>query len=93
VRKGNPVTIALRPEKMQLEWQEPVAPANAIDGLIGSVAYFGDGSHYLVKIADREQCLAVALQNSAQHRAAPDTRSRQVWLTWQSESAILLPRE
>jgi ABC-type Fe3+/spermidine/putrescine transport system ATPase subunit len=89
---GAAVTVAVRPEKVQIAW-EPCQAANAIIGRVDAEAYFGDRSHYYVEVDGMTRRVAVALQNAQRSLDNAEARGRQVWLTWPTESAVLLPRE
>lgn len=91
--QGRPVTVAVRPEKIELQWQRPADTVNAIPGKVSSDAYFGDRSHYFVEVAKLKSRFAVAMQNSRPSAAASDSRGRDVWLTWNAEAAVLLSRD
>jgi spermidine/putrescine ABC transporter ATP-binding subunit len=90
---GGPVTVAVRPEKVRIEWDRPVEPVNAIEGRVGAEAYFGDRSHYFVEVPGLGYRIAVAHQNAARTLDNSEARGRTVWLTWRIDSAVLLPRE
>jgi spermidine/putrescine ABC transporter ATP-binding subunit len=91
--RGAAVTVAVRPEKIHLEWQRPLQAVNALAGRIDAEAYLGDRSHYLVDIAGLKDPIAVALQNAERASERGDPRGRAVWLTWPAEAAILLQRD
>jgi spermidine/putrescine ABC transporter ATP-binding subunit len=91
--RGAAVTLAVRPEKIQLEWQRPLQAVNALAGQIDAEAYLGDRSHYYVEIPGLKHRVAVALQNAGRAFDRSDTRGRDVWLTWPTEAAVLLQRE
>ena len=67
--------------------------ANAIVGRLDAEAYLGDRSHYYVEVPGLERRVAVALQNAQRSLDNAEARGRQVWLTWPTKSAVLLPRE
>ena len=93
VGPGAEVTVAVRPEKVHLEWQQPGQAVNSIIGRVDAEAYFGDRSHYYVEVPGVARRVAVALQNAQRSLDNAEARGRQVWLTWPTESAVLLPRE
>jgi ABC-type Fe3+/spermidine/putrescine transport system ATPase subunit len=93
VAPGAAVTVAVRPEKVHIEWQQPAQNVNAIIGHVHAEAYFGDRSHYFVEVPGLNRRVAVALQNAQRSLDNAESRGRQVWLTWPTESAVLLPRE
>ncbi|MGH6933041.1 MAG: ABC transporter ATP-binding protein [Dongiaceae bacterium] len=93
VSQGSEVTIAVRPEKVRIEWSRPGQGANAIEGRVSAEAYFGDRSHYYVDVPGLQRRVAVALQNVTRSLDNTESRNATVWLTWPTESAVLLPRE
>jgi spermidine/putrescine ABC transporter ATP-binding subunit len=95
VGPGAPVTVAVRPEKVHLEWTSPAGAGavSAIAGHVSAEAYFGDRSHYFVEVPGLDRRIAVALQNAQRSLDNTEARGRQVWLTWATDSAVLLPRE
>jgi spermidine/putrescine ABC transporter ATP-binding subunit len=88
-----PVTVAIRPEKVQLAWERPSGSGNVIEGTIGNEAYLGDRSHYYISLKGSERRIAVAYQNMTRSLDNTDVRGRTVWLTWPTESTVLLPTE
>ncbi len=52
-RAGDPVGVALRPEKLVIERREDAAahPENSVDGVVEDIAYLGDMSVYRVRLA------------------------------------------
>ena len=61
-----------------------------VEGRMGPAAYLGDRSHFHVLLPGRELPVAVAVQNmesSAQGLASSD---QPVWLSFSSESVVLL---
>ena len=87
-----PVTVAVRPEKVQIQWDRPVNADNIIEGKVGPEAYFGDRSHYYVEVPGLNRPVAVAYQNQVRSLDNTESRGRQVWLTWHKDAAVLLPR-
>jgi ABC-type Fe3+/spermidine/putrescine transport system ATPase subunit len=92
VAANMPVTVAVRPEKVQIQWDRPARADNILEGRVGPEAYFGDRSHYYVEVAGVARPVAVANQNNIRSLDNAESRGRQVWLTWQKDAAVLLPR-
>lgn len=92
LQRGARVTIAIRPEKVQIGWERP-GGASAIEGQVGAEAYLGDRSHYYVQVAGHSRPIAVANQNMIRSLDNSELRGRAVWLSWPTEAAILLPAE
>ncbi|MCX7347450.1 MAG: ABC transporter ATP-binding protein [Alphaproteobacteria bacterium] len=93
VELGAEVTVAVRPEKVHIEWRAPKPKGNAIVGRIADESYLGDRSHYYVEVPGMIRRVCVAHQNAERFRRSIESHGRQVWLTWSTESAVLLPRE
>jgi spermidine/putrescine ABC transporter ATP-binding subunit len=90
VAAGAAVTIAVRPEKICLEWQRPTKSVNALGGMIEADAYLGDRSHYYVEVPGLDRRIAVALQNTGRASERGNSCGREVWLTWPIEAGLLL---
>jgi ABC-type Fe3+/spermidine/putrescine transport system ATPase subunit len=86
---GSAVTVAVRPEKLTLS-RQPVEGANAIAGQVSAQAYFGDRSHYYVRVSGVDRLIAVARQNAERSLADPSAIGSEVWISWAPEAAILL---
>jgi ABC-type Fe3+/spermidine/putrescine transport system ATPase subunit len=86
---GSTVSVAVRPEKLNLS-HEPKHNGNEIAGTVSAEAYFGDRSHYYVRVDGLERLIAVAHQNVDRSLDDPSAVGRPVWLSWAPEAAILL---
>lgn len=91
--KGNNLVVGLRPEKLKLDFEAPAEGDNIIEGKMGPAAYLGDRSHFHVIIPGIDQPVAVAVQNMDSAQAERATTGRPVWLSFSSESAVLLGDE
>jgi ABC-type Fe3+/spermidine/putrescine transport system ATPase subunit len=89
--QGAPVLVAIRPEKLQMSWDQPSLSVNTLAGKVNAVAYFGDRSLFYVNVDGCEKPLAVALQNDERRLDGGDPVGRPVWLSWNPDSAVLLP--
>jgi ABC-type Fe3+/spermidine/putrescine transport system ATPase subunit len=87
------VTVAIRPEKVQIGWDRPNQSHNVFEGRIGAEAYLGDRSHYYVEVPGMPKRVAVAYQNMARSLDNSSDQGRTVWLFWPPDSAILLPAD
>ncbi len=87
---GEPVLIAIRPEKMQLTFGRPGPGQNRVAGVLGPSAYLGDRSHFYVYLEGREEPVSVALQNLARNVERVG-RNQQVCLSWADDAVVLLP--
>jgi len=84
------VVVAIRPEKLRLHFKTPGEGANIIEGRMGPIAYLGDRSHFHVFLPGREQPVAVAVQNMKRPTAGLAASDQPVWLSFSSESVVLL---
>ena len=87
---GQPVTIAVRPEKIFIGKDAPEDPFDTrIKGVVDDLGYFGNRSLYRIRL-DSGKVVQVSAQN--RHRSA--TRSLDweddVWLSWRPRSAVVL---
>ena len=90
---GTDVLVAIRPEKLKLNFEAPGEGANIIQGRMGPAAYLGDRSHFHVFLPGREQPVAVAVQNVEQSEANLAAADQAVWLSFSDESVVLLRPE
>ncbi len=87
---GADVLVAIRPEKLKLNFEAPGEGVNTIKGRLGPAAYLGDRSHIHVFLPGREQPVAVAVQNMERSSAMPAASEQPVWLSFAGESVVLL---
>jgi ABC-type Fe3+/spermidine/putrescine transport system ATPase subunit len=90
---GNRVTVAVRPEKIQMQRGKPPVAENTVIGRLSSDVFFGDRSHYFVDVPKLKNRVAVAMQNSQVRPIAAEIRENDLWLTWSAHSAVLLTRD
>ena len=87
---GADVLVAIRPEKLKLNFEAPGEGANTVEGRMGPAAYLGDRSHFHVFLPGREQPVFVAVQNMGRSKVEPAESDQPVWLSFSSESVVLL---
>jgi putrescine transport system ATP-binding protein len=96
--EGMAVSVAVRPEKMVLQLEAPSAGQraqaveqgyNCVQGVISSLAYFGNETHYQVKLAGGME-LKVTRTNAARHHDAGLAREQQVYVWWDGSDAVVL---
>ena len=90
---GAYVLVAIRPEKLKLHFDAPGEGVNIVEGRMGPTAYLGDRSHFHVLLAGRDQPVAVAVQNMESSVEGLASADRPVWLSFSSESVVLLGPE
>ena len=94
------VSVAVRPEKIVLQ---PGAPTmsqrakveehghNCVQGVISAVSYFGNETHYQLRL-DSGMQLKVARTNSARHAEAGLQRDQRVHAWWDGSDVVVLTR-
>ena len=85
------VWVALRPEKIQVSRERPDGgDDNRIQGVVSEVAYRGDQSVYLVRLASGRQ-VRVTQPNTVRQGDADRIRwDDPVWLSWDSTSPVVV---
>jgi putrescine transport system ATP-binding protein len=89
---GATVWTAIRPEKITISRQQPVAVAaneNLVHGTVREIAYMGDMSIYLVQI-ESGKMMRVTLPNTMRGGERPIAREESVWLSWHGSSPVVL---
>src|SRR5512134_1077431 len=85
------VWVALRPEKIVLSRERPDGDGdNRVEGVVAEVAYRGDQSIYLVKLASGRQ-MRVTQPNMLRTGSGDRVRwDDKVWLSWDSSSPVVV---
>ncbi|HVY24682.1 MAG TPA: polyamine ABC transporter ATP-binding protein [Steroidobacteraceae bacterium] len=82
------VWVALRPEKIQMTLEQPAGAENWTQGVVQDVAYLGDSSIYLVRIASGK-VLRVTRPNVSRHDDSI-TWNQTVYLQWSGASPVVV---
>jgi putrescine transport system ATP-binding protein len=82
------VSVAIRPEKIQLTRDKPEQAENVVSGIVKEISYLGDVSRYLVRL-DTGTVVRATQPNVYRHeeRLAWDER---VWLHWHPSSIVVV---
>jgi ABC-type Fe3+/spermidine/putrescine transport system ATPase subunit len=89
---GDPVTVAVRPEKIEIDAAAPAAMLNVVSGRVIAGVFLGEQTEYRVRLehgADvvvRRQNLG---SNGTNSQIAPGA---QVYLSWRPDVSLVLPR-
>jgi putrescine transport system ATP-binding protein len=86
---GQSVSIALRPEKLQISSQQPSQRHNFEPGEIDDIAYLGSHSVYHVKL-DSGKLVLVTTMNDERWAGERLTWHDKVWVYWEDNSAVVL---
>jgi spermidine/putrescine ABC transporter ATP-binding subunit len=84
------VTIAVRPEKVELSLKKPTEKG-AINAAatVRDVAYYGDWSEVVTELADGSH-VSINVQNDRREAGSNAKRGDKVWVYWQPEDSLIL---
>jgi putrescine transport system ATP-binding protein len=83
------VWVAIRPEKVQLSLKRPEGNDNWTHGIVKEIAYMGDMSVFLIKLASGKQ-LRVTRPNMWRHDDENITWEQEVYLHWHDTSPVVI---
>jgi putrescine transport system ATP-binding protein len=86
---GQPVSVAVRPEKIQISLQRPEQPFNCEAGEVDDIAYLGSHSVYHVKL-ESGMDVSVTAMNDERWAGERLTWHDKVWVYWDEHSAVVL---
>ena len=86
---GATVWVALRPEKIALTREPAPGPDNCVRGVVKEIAYMGDLSIYLVRLASGKM-VRITQPNTIRHPADRITWDEQVYLHWHPTSGVVV---
>ena len=85
------VWVALRPEKIVVSRERPEGDGdNRVEGVVSEVAYRGDQSIYLVKLASGRQMRVTQPNTLRQGMGGRFRWDDKVWLSWDSSSPVVV---
>ncbi|KFN51523.1 hypothetical protein P873_00250 [Arenimonas composti TR7-09 = DSM 18010] len=87
--EGQEVALALRPEKVLVEKDEPAQPHNKVRGTIEDIAYFGSHSVFHVRLPGGTKLMANMI-NSQRWASERFTWNDEVWLSWDDNAGVVL---
>ncbi len=82
------VTVAIRPEKIEMTREATGASENQVAGVVKEIAYMGDLSVYRVQLSSG-RWVRVTMPNVGRHDERFN-REEAVYLTWHASSAVVL---
>jgi putrescine transport system ATP-binding protein len=84
-----PVTLAVRPEKIEVSKTRPDANINVFTGQVKEIAYFGSYNTYIVKASDGSK-VKITEANTSRHELSDITWEDTVFFWWSDSAAIVL---
>jgi len=88
---GATVWAAIRPEKMQMSREQPAGPDNWTAATVQDIAYMGDLSIYLLRLASGK-VVRVTQPNAARHADERITWDERVYLSWDPTSPVVVTK-
>jgi putrescine transport system ATP-binding protein len=87
--EGQPVTVAIRPEKIQLSLDKPEGDCNQVRGVITAHSYFGDYTMYHLGLPSGAHIKAQVENRLRSHDDTP-AQGDTVWAHWLPTSQVVL---
>ena len=87
--EGMAVTVALRPEKLELSREKPDSEFNCVRGEIKELSYFGSFTVFHLQLASGAK-LKVSQANTRRHNDDAFTWGDVVWASWSESAHVVL---
>jgi putrescine transport system ATP-binding protein len=87
--QGMAVSVAIRPEKIQLSRQMPSGEFNRVSGSVHALAYFGSFTVYHLELASGAM-FKVSQNNTERHRDDEIAYGDTVWAQWSDSAQVVL---
>jgi putrescine transport system ATP-binding protein len=87
--EGQEVSLAIRPEKIAVDKNEPAQAHNKARGTIEDIAYFGSHSVYHVRLQSGAKLMA-NFANTQRWASERFTWNDEVWLSWADNDGVVL---
>jgi putrescine transport system ATP-binding protein len=87
--QGEPVVVAVRPEKIHLSVEPPADDRNRVRGLVRALSYFGGYTLYHLELPSGA-ALKVNLENDTRQRDGAPVQGDLVWAHWLPTSQVVL---
>lgn len=87
--EGMEVSVAIRPEKIDLDRQRPEGEYNMVYGEVAELSYFGSFTMYHVKLKNGN-IVKVHIENDERGQRDAPTWGDQVWAYWSDTSQVVL---
>ncbi len=84
------LSVAIRPEKIQLSRERPAQPDNVLTGVVTGIAYLGDATRYLVRLPTG-YVFRVTAPNVFRHEERIE-HDETVWLHWHASAVVVVTR-
>jgi len=86
---GAAVTVAVRPEKIDIAAEAPAEGGNCVRGVVTAFSYFGDSTMFHLELPSGAR-LKVHVENDHREGSMPFAPGDAVWASWQPGAQIVL---
>ncbi|CAK7022752.1 Spermidine/putrescine import ATP-binding protein PotA [Saezia sanguinis] len=87
--EGMEVTVAIRPEKIDLSFEQPEGQGNMVQGEVAELSYFGSFTMYHIRLGSGTM-IKVHIENDERGHANAPTWGDKVWAYWPDTSQVVL---
>ncbi len=84
-----PVSIAVRPEKIEISREQPPVGCNLFTGVVKEIAYLGAYNSFVVQTADGTR-VKITEANTSRHELSHITWDDQVFFWWHDSAGVVL---
>ncbi len=84
-----PVTVAIRPEKIEISKDRPVADRNVFSGRVKEIAYFGSYNTFIVVASDGSR-VKITEANTSRHELSHITWEDEIFFWWSDNVGVVL---
>lgn len=85
---GSQVTIAIRPEKMEISKKESIQHGNQVSGVIKEIAYYGSDTLFHVQLVKTGKMIKVQATNTERYSNEKLTWEDTVFVSWTSDAIV-----
>ena len=84
-----PLSIAVRPEKIEINRERPTADHNVFAGKVKEIAYFGSYNTFIVQTEDGKR-VKITEANTSRHELSHITWEDDVFFWWSDSAGVVL---
>ncbi len=84
-----PVTVAIRPEKIEISKERPAADHNVFSGRVKEIAYFGSYNTFIVLTSDGSR-VKITEANTSRHELSQITWEDDIFFWWSDNVGVVL---
>lgn len=88
---GMKVTVAIRPEKIDLGREKPDGNRNQVQGIVDELSYFGSYTIFHLRLGSGAR-LKVHIENAERLNESAPTWGDPVWAWWPASAQVVLPQ-